>query len=357
MVKAEFTVPEYKKQQPYISGRINYNKKLSSNFLKTQHNPKISFMGLHGASWYGTQADKDALNYQIKLTPDKVEENASKFGRFHHTKGLMLSCNTLGEDAKNVYGALIGMQSVLQKVGKVINEQFKEMASYKPKHSSIPVVGTGFQAYDYLSGNFERKMNEYYSGLREDMDDVIKVYWNNGLLRIYKDYNQSSHILGNKIKKKILIRPKLKSNLSKNIGLLQNQITKNYTKLNTAINNQSSGLYPVFNKIFEKQDKKQFTRTLVKLGTLAVELIGGFGLADTLVNSGADFLTSGGDLLAGLGTNSFGQMIATNSSIDFLANVGLDSVGNTAKEVSHNKSSKIINLTEKSLVNVLRKIK
>jgi len=91
-------------------------------------------------------------------------------------------------------------------------------------------------------------------------------------------------------------------------------------------------------KVATKQMSKQLGRTIKK----GVMFFLTYGLADFAVDVGLDAFTDHG----------------LDHITDEIADLKLDDIsGNVAKEIAGSKSSRIINLTDRSLINVLRRIK
>lgn len=324
----------------YMSRTNNYSQS-ADTFIKSQNKSKISFGNLHGAGWYGTQADRDALNYKVQLTPEQVKENMRKART--RQAGILTSYSQLSEEAQHVGQAFKSMISIKNEFGRVASSEFKEMAKVSPKGSKIPIVGIVPQITSIFSGSFGDRLYEFYDRLSDDMIEIIGRYWNNGVNPICSDYWSASNSM---LENLYGIDSGLKSRLDASIRKGHSQISDNNEAIRKSINALQAKLHPTYNNICEKQAGKQFLRLCIKGVTLG---IGGFGFEEILAGPLAD-------LLGDAATGSIAEALL-NSGVDELVTQGLDSIGNTAKEISHGKSSKVLQLSEKSLVNVLRKIR
>jgi len=324
----------------YMS-RINNYSQPADTFTKSQNKSEISFGNLHGAGWYGTQDDRNALSYKVQLTPGQIQENI----RNSRTRqaGISTSYSQLSEEAQHVGQAFKSMISIKNEFGRVASSQFKEMAKISPQGSKIPVLGFIPQVLSGITGSFGERLLEYYTDLRGDMDGIIGRYWNDGVHQICSDYWDASNSM---LENLYGIDSNLSSKLDASIRKGHDQIADNHKNIVTAIIKQSESLHPIAQKIAEKQGNKQAIRTAIKGVTLG---LGGFGVEELLTGSLLESVMN-------IGTDSLAEL-ALNPGLETLTSYGLDSIGNTAKEVSHGKSSKVLQLSEKSLVNVLRKIR
>lgn len=324
----------------YMS-RINNYSQPADTFTKSKNKSEVTFTGLHGAGWYGTQDDRNALSYKVQLTPEQIEENIRKART--RQAGISLSYSQLSEEAKRVGQAFKSMISIKNEFGRVASGHFKEMASISPEGSKIPIIGLLPQLASTLSGSFADRLNSYHTDLDGDFTEIIRRYWNNGINPICSDYWSASNSM---LENLYGIDSSLKSKLDASIRNGHNQTSNNYDAIKASVDSLQGKLYPTFSKIYDKQIPKQAIRTAIKGVTLG---LGGFGVEELLTGSLLESVMN-------IGTDSLAEL-ALNPGLEALTSYGLDSIGNTAKEATHGKSSNIIQLSEKSLVNVLRKIR
>lgn len=119
---------------------------------------------------------------------------------------------------------------------------------------------------------------------------------------------------------------------------LKEQIDGGYEKLEDSAINTIQKMADNSGKVSDGQMSRQLQRSIRK----GVMFFLTYGVEDFALDVGMDHLTD----------------LGLDHITDEIADLNLDDIsGNVAKEISHENPSKILHLTDKSLVNILRKIK
>lgn len=328
---------------------------VNDTFIKSQGSKNISFSGYKGADGYGTRTNREALSYRVQLTPEIIKRNMQNASTAE--VGVNKNFNLLTNEVNHYSQALAGALSISNDYSNISVARYNEIKEMAPKGSKILFVGVIPQLGSVVTGSFKRKIERYCTELTDDIDDVIHTHIFGNIESIINGYNKAHDAF-------VETLPSLNNNTLKNQYLRSLDATGDKLNKNTAfvcgLFNQKREI-SLANKaaVIGIQHKAQATRTGIKTVmnvVLGSGLVGLTGLDEVIANAGIPVLSKvvGADLL--------GHAISavSNDVIESVAWVTMEELdsGNLAKEsLSHSKSPNIIKLTEKSLINVLRKIR
>lgn len=323
-------------------------------FIRSQKSKNISFSGYKGANGYGTQANRDALSYRVQLTPEIIKQSIQSASTVE--QGIDKNYVLLGNEVKHYSQSLANALSISNDYSNVSVKRYNEIKKMAPKGANIWFIGAIPQWASVITGKFKQRVERNCTELTDDIDDIIHTHIFGNVESIMNGYNKAHDAfvetlpsLNNENKRRQYIKA---------LDITGDRLNKN-TALVCGIFNQKREI-ALANKaaVISSQHKAQVMRTGVKtvMNVLGGGLIGIAGVDEVIANAGIPIVSKvmGADLL--------GQAISVVSSnviesVAWVTMEGLDS-GNLAKEsLSHSKSSNILKLTEKSLINVLRKIR
>lgn len=236
----------------------------------SKHNKtKISFQAYLGADWYGTKEDKEALNYKIKLTPEKIAQNIQNANSLGD--GIVISKKEFSEDGNNFYKALDSFQNIRKQYSDIVKNRLKEIYGKNPKLSKVPYVGLAAQDIQLISGSF-------MEGVEKDLIDLGEDYV---LVRdkclVCLDQMFCSHIdSGNALKEAVKGFIDYAGTTEKKVALYnaivdhQNKNIAMYKTLRPSLDNFGSKLVEGLTNIYNQQIDKQKFRTIKKTATIII---------------------------------------------------------------------------------------
>jgi len=291
------------------------------------------FKGIYkGADWYGTQEDRNVLRYRIQLTPEVAYKNLEDANNI--MEALAKNYKQYVEETKKVASAFKSYKNINIEYGKVAGERLKELAKANPEWSKTPVVGVFVQMAK--SNKFVEQTMHSAFHVTNDYIEIIGKHFDGGVARLHNEHTVMSQSVG------LLMAPFLEdervNKMVQNLCKLKEQIDGGYEKLENSTLNVVQKMADNSGKVAQGQMSKQLGRSIKK----GVMFFLTYGVGDFAVDVGLDaFTDSGLDHIA-----------------DEIADLGLDDIsGNVAKELVGRKSSKIIRLSDRSLINILRKIR
>jgi len=291
------------------------------------------FKGIYkGADWYGTQEDRNALKYRIKLTPEVAYKNLEDANNI--MEGLAKNYKQYVEETKKVASAFKSYKNINIEYGKVAGERLKELAKGNPAWSKTPIVGVFIQMAK-VNKFVEQTMHSAFH-VTNDYVEIIGKHFDGGVARLHNEHTAMSQGVG------LLMAPFLEdakvNKMAQNLCTLKEQIDGGYEKLENSTLNVIQKMADNSGKVADGQMSKQLGRSIKK----GVMFFLTYGVGDFAVDVGLDAFTDSG----------------LDHITDEIADLHLDDIsGNVAKEIAQNKSSKIISLTDRSLINILRKIR
>lgn len=291
------------------------------------------FKGIYkGADFYGTQEDRNALKYRIKFTPEVAYKNLEDANNI--MEGLAKNYKLYREETNRVAAAFKSYKGINIEYGKVASERLKELAKGNPAWSKTPVVGVFIQMAK-VNKFVEQTMHSAFH-VTNDYVEIIGKYFDDGVARLHNEHTAMSQGVG------LLMAPFLEDSkvnkMAQNLCSWKGQIDGGYEKLETYTINVVQKMADNSEKVADGQMSKQLGRSIKK----GVMFFLTYGVGDFAVDVGLDaFADSGLDHIT-----------------DEIADLHFDDIsGNVSKEIAQNKSSKIISLTDRSLINILRKIR
>lgn len=327
----------------------------SDTFIKSQSSKNISFSGYKGANGYGTQGDRDALSYRVKLTPEMIKRNMQNASS--PEEGVNINYNLLKDEVDHCSQALASALSVSNDYSNVSASRYNEIKEMAPKGAKIWFVGVVPQWGSVLTGSFKRKVDRYCTELTDDIDDIIHTHIFGNVESILNGYNSAHDAF-------IETLPSL------NNSNVRNKYIKALDKTGDDLNTNTAFVCATFNQkresalvnksvTIEVQHKAQAMRTGIKtaMNTIGCGLVGITGVDELITQAGVPVLSNimGVDLMDKAITAVSDEVI---KSVAWVSLEHIDSYGNLAKEsLSHLKTPNITKLTKKSLINVLHKIR
>jgi len=231
----------------------------------------INFQAYRGADFYGVPENKDALNYKIKLTPQKIDEIIKNAP--NTDEGIFNVYKELSKEGQQVKNAFSGFNVIFRQYMYVAKDRMEEIMNMNPKGSKIPVVGIVSKGAAKITGRFEKRIIKEVGNLNQDFDEIIHKYFHNGINKIITDYmNVNKYFYEgieyiNTIKGESDSRVKLSEYLKNNNSSCFKSYSNLYENLVKSANiiNENSA------KLIKKQKSKQTRSLLVsgimKLGT------------------------------------------------------------------------------------------
>lgn len=251
--------------------RVYTNKVANSNqFSDRFTKSRLTFTSLHGATWYGTQEDRDALAYRIQLTPQKINQNMKTAKNY--SQGLVTNYLYLLNEAKRLNKAIGSVVGINKQYQGVVKDRATELAKMNPPGSKIPGVGIGVQIAAVLSGDFIDEIETGIKDLIGDYEEIKKLYLTKGLKPIVDGYLESSnHLLAlTRSFKSLMVKHKLKQKLKVNIEKSQAGYRDYYTRVAAGMESMLFKLNKQLPEIVERQKTRQSQRLMKKAITKAI---------------------------------------------------------------------------------------
>lgn len=233
---------------------VNAPKPIPDLFTKSKNMSQVSFTSIHSVDWYGTQADRDALSYKIKLTPEAISSAYTE-------RSVMQNYGKLLEELGHVNNAFIGVMNIRNELMQVLMDRFKEIKRMNPEGSRIPVGGIIPQIGGVFSGEFEKEIRYECDKVIGEHGAVIDKYWNKGMNPICTDYLSASQALQEKV-----YYTSQPEKLKEAIKNGHEKIDTTYYKIyNEAMVPIDKILRETRIKVINGQDTKQTLRTALKI--------------------------------------------------------------------------------------------
>lgn len=141
----------------------------------------ISFKAYHGYSWYGTQADKDALKYKLILTPEKISKEIHNIHDIYDAGIMNIKIyKAFIKDTEGVSFAHTAMSNIINKLSKEGTKCIKEASSMGTNTLVQKIPGVNIIA---PAINVSRATNKI-SDLYEDIHGIVENFWVSGLKSI-----------------------------------------------------------------------------------------------------------------------------------------------------------------------------
>lgn len=348
---SKFTVINSKSSSTYNSIQFNQD---CDVFIKPQKHKNISFTGYRGANGYGSQADRDALSYRVRLTPEVIRRNLQASPTVQ--EGVAKNYGLLIVDVNHYSRALGGLLAIGTDYAKTAAHRYKEIKEMAPKGARIWVVGVVPQLASIFTGSFKKQVERYCTELTDDIDAIVNTHVFGNVESMIDRYNQAHDGF-------VETLPGLKSHALKKkyidaLDITSDKLNRNIAFACGVFNKLRDTSYANKAAVIGAQHKSQVTRTTLKVGMNAIGggLLGTLGVDELIAQAGIPLLSNvaGADLLGNAISGVSNEVIASVSEVT-LENIGS---GNLAKErLIHSISSGARRMTEGSLVNVLRRMK
>lgn len=327
---------------------------IKDTFINDSKNRNISFTGYRGANGYGTQEERDALSYRVRLTPAIIKRNMQNASSAEEgaSKNYKLLINEL-EHHSEATKAAIGISNDYAYTSLARYSGIKEMA---PTGSKIWFVGVLPQWGSVLTGSFKRKVERDCTELTDDINDIIHTHIFGNLEAIINGYNEAHDAFIESLSS--LNNDDLKAKYVKSLNSVTDTLNRNTAFVCATFNQKRADAMANKSAAIEAQHKSQAIRTGIKtvMNALGCGLVGIAGVDEIIVNAGIPIVSNV------MGADLVGNAISVVSkeaieSVAWVTMEGLDS-GNIAKEnLAQAKSSGVIGLTKKSLINILKRVK
>lgn len=271
IVRANNTNYQLKSNNPTKISQL----KFATNSLpaKTQACSIISFTAYRGAEFYGTPEVRNDLSYQIQLAPEKI--NTIMKNSKSTDEGLIAVYKELGEETKHVNKAFSSFDVIRDQYKIIANIRKRELSSSNPKFSKFPGMSIGSQSTSRLTGSFKNKIEKKSFDILEDCSCIIDKYFNNGIRSMLNDYIEINQYVLEGIEYVNMRQGKsnLRDNIHDKISRNQAKAAERYQSLGTSLDNLWDNLNHSYYKMMDKQDTKQSTRLVKKIGRKLVLLI------------------------------------------------------------------------------------
>ena len=215
---------------------------------------------------YGSNYERENLNYKTQLTVEKIDEiihNAKSTDR-----GLIDAYNQLKLEERQIYKAINSLYVIFRHYNQLTKEDLNNIAKMNPAGSKIPLVGVLKQLNDTtFTNNFEEKLEQEIEKLRLNYNEIVDVYYSNNIKNMVRNYIQLNEYLTEGVEYVTYmdgtnpLREKILKNLKENKSSC---LAKNL-KCQTSINNLSAKYEAAYNKVLLFQKDKQERRTTKKV--------------------------------------------------------------------------------------------
>lgn len=225
-----------------------------------------SFTGDFSYKNYGTDYERNHLNYKIQLTADKINEII--YNSKTTDEGIVTVYNMLKKEENHIYDAINSLNVIFKQYKAITKEDINALVRKNPSGSKIPVIAIFRQLEDtVITDNFRNELINDIEKLRDNYNEIVDNYYSDKIKNMVIDYIALNDYVTEGIKYTNYIqgttptRMKVLERLENN---KQKCLAKNQ-KCQTNINIRSEKYENLYNKILQIQDKKQKKRTCKKI--------------------------------------------------------------------------------------------
>lgn len=239
---------------------------------KTYHSwikPKTrqtSFTGDFTYKNYGSDYERENLNYKTQLTVKKIDEiihNAKSTD-----KGLIEAYNQLKLEERQIYKAISSLYVIFRHHNLLTKEDLNDIARKNPAGSKIPIIGVLKQLSDTeFTNKFNEQLEQEIEKLRVNYNEIVDNYYSNNIKNMVRNYIQLNEYLTEGVEYVTYVdgTNQLREKILKNLKENKNNCLAKNLKCQSSINNLSSKYEAAYNKILLFQKDKQEHRTVKKI--------------------------------------------------------------------------------------------
>lgn len=229
-------------------------------------NRQPSFTGNFSYKNYGTDYERNHLNYKIQLTANKINEII--YNSKTTDEGLIVVYNMLKKEERHIYDAMGSLNVIFKQYNTITKEDLYNLVKKNPTGSKVPIISLFRQLEDTVfTDNFRNELLTDIEKLRVNYNEIVDNYYTDKIKNMVIDYIALNDYLTEGIKytnyvqgitpTRVKILEKMEARKQK--CLMQNE------KFQKNINILSEKYETLYNEILQIQDEKQNKRTCKKI--------------------------------------------------------------------------------------------
>ena len=265
ILKGQYTEAELKSlHKPIDICRQEYNN-YNSWLTGQKKNPQtVSFCG-YGIKHYGTEEIRKEMNYNVQLTPDKVDEIMSVSNST--PEGLTETYKLLKNEHEQIKKSLRNFTVIIKHYNFVLKQELCKIMGMNPQGSKWPVIGIFVQLSNKIfPEDFNKELTDAMENISADYNLLTDKYYSGTMKKQIKDYSDVMNYVINGIKyvNYFDYPDKTRNRILLNLeAMYKNDITK-YNNMGVKLNDMAKKYQNALNSVLNKQSEKQTDRLIKK---------------------------------------------------------------------------------------------